>query len=142
MNRYPPPSRAAGCCRPGRAPRGVRLTGRGGAAVAWRLGALAVRDTTGSPAAPSGLKVTDTATADGATAVRLSWRRAPGPVRRYELYRRFPDGTREFLGGTCGTAFYVPGLRRARNEAAARIEVRAVHEPFTVSQPSRTQLPW
>ncbi|MGW7637915.1 endo-beta-N-acetylglucosaminidase [Streptomyces decoyicus] len=121
---------------------GVRLTGRGGAAAAWRLGALAIRDATGSPAAPTGLKVTGTATADGATAVRLNWRRAPGPVRHYELYRRFPDGTREFLGGTCGTAFYVPGLRRARNEPAARLEVRAVHELFTVSQPSRTQLPW
>ena len=121
---------------------GVRLTGRGGAAAAWRLGALAVRDATGSPAAPAGLRVTGTATEDGTTAVRLSWRRAPGPVRHYELYRRFPDGTREFLGGTCGTAFYVPGLRRARNEPAARLEVRAVHELFTVSQPSRTQLPW
>ncbi|MGW9175639.1 hypothetical protein [Streptomyces decoyicus] len=34
------------------------------------------------------------------------------------------------------------GLRRARNEPAARREVRAVHQLFTVSQPSRTQLPW
>ncbi|MGW7487313.1 GH85 family endohexosaminidase C-terminal domain-containing protein [Streptomyces sp. NPDC054786] len=121
---------------------GVRLTGRAGAAVAWRLGALAVRDTAGSPAAPSGLTVIGTATTDGATAVRLSWRRATGRVRHYELHRRFPEGKREFLGGTCGTAFYVPGLRPAPGEPAARLEVRAVHELFTVSKPSTTQLPW
>ncbi|WP_328743259.1 endo-beta-N-acetylglucosaminidase [Streptomyces caniferus] len=121
---------------------GVRLTGRGGTAVAWRLGALAVRETTASPAAPSGLQVIGSATTDGATAVRLSWRRAPGPVRHYELYRRFPDGRREFLGGTCGTAFYASGLRRAAKEPSACLEVRAVHELFTVSKPSRTRLPW
>ncbi|MEU8994549.1 endo-beta-N-acetylglucosaminidase [Streptomyces caniferus] len=121
---------------------GVRLTGRGGTAVAWRLGALAVREVIASPAAPSGLQVIGSATTDGATAVRLSWRRAPGPVRHYELYRRFPDGRREFLGGTCGTAFYAAGLRRAAKEPSACLEVRAVHELFTVSKPSRTRLPW
>lgn len=121
---------------------GVRLTGRGGTAVAWRLGALAVREATASPAAPSGLQVIGVATTDGATGVRLSWRRAPGPVRHYELYRRFPDGRREFLGGTCGTAFYAAGLRRAAKEPSACLEVRAVHELFTVSKPSRTRLPW
>ena len=121
---------------------GVRLTGRGGAAVAWRLGALAVRDGAASPAAPSGLTVTGTAAADGATAVRLSWRRATGPVRHYELHRQLPDGRREFLGGTCGTAYYVAGLRRAGHEPAARLEVRAVHELFTISKPSTVQLPW
>ncbi|MEW1748547.1 endo-beta-N-acetylglucosaminidase [Streptomyces angustmyceticus] len=120
---------------------GVRLTGRAGTVVAWRLGALAVREATALPTAPSGLTVTGTATTDGARAVRLGWRRAPGPVRHYELYRRLPDG-REFLGGTCGTAFYAAGLRRAGDEPAARLEVRAVHELFTVSKPSRTQLPW
>ncbi|MGA5561072.1 endo-beta-N-acetylglucosaminidase [Streptomyces platensis] len=121
---------------------GVRLTGRDGAAVAWRLGALAVRDRTASPAAPSGLTLTGTAAADGATAVRLSWRRATGPVRHYELHRQLPGGRREFIGGTCGTAYYVAGLRRAGHEPAARLEVRAVHELFTVSKPSTVQLPW
>lgn len=121
---------------------GVRLTGRGGAAVAWRLGALAVHDGPASPAAPGGLRVTDTAAVDGAVSVRLAWRRADGPVRHYELHRRLPDGSRRFLGGTCGTALYVPGLRRAGTEPAAEIEVRAVHELFTTSEPARVQLPW
>ncbi|UQA98129.1 endo-beta-N-acetylglucosaminidase [Streptomyces halobius] len=121
---------------------GVRLTGRGSAPVAWRLGALAVREGTGQPGAPRALTVTDAATADGTTALRLRWQPATGPVRHYELHRRLPDGTRRFLGGTCGTAFYVPGLRREQGERAVLLEVRSVGELFTFSEPAGAQHPW
>ncbi len=80
---------------------GVRLTGRGGAPVAWRLGSPAVREAAGRPAAPGGLTVTDAATADGTTAVAagLAARRRSGPPlraapcapgRRPPLPRRHP----------------------------------------------------
>ncbi|MFE5735611.1 endo-beta-N-acetylglucosaminidase [Streptomyces celluloflavus] len=121
---------------------GVRLTGLGGAPVAWRLGSLAVRETAGRPAAPGGLTVTDAATADRTTSVRLAWRRAAGPVRHYELHRVLPDGGRRFLGGTCGAAFHVPGLSRERGEPALVLEVRAVDELFAVSEPSSVRHPW
>ncbi|MGW1378890.1 endo-beta-N-acetylglucosaminidase [Streptomyces sp. NPDC002446] len=121
---------------------GVRLTGHGGAAAAWRLGALAVRAAAATPAPPTGLEITDSATADGAVSLRLHWQRAAGPVRHYELHRRHPDGGLRFLGGTCGTAFYVPGLRRAGNEPAARLQLRAVSEVFTSSEPAEAELPW
>ncbi|KUL38028.1 endo-beta-N-acetylglucosaminidase [Streptomyces sp. NRRL F-4489] len=121
---------------------GVRLTGRGGRPVAWRLGALAVRGATGTPAAPTGLAVTGAATGGGATALRLVWRPAPGPVRHYALHRRLPGGARHFLGGTCGTAFFAAGLRRAGREAAAVLEVRAVDELFAASAPATVRRPW
>ncbi|MEV0372403.1 endo-beta-N-acetylglucosaminidase [Streptomyces sp. NPDC050636] len=121
---------------------GIRLTGRDGAAVAWRLGSLAVREGTGQPGAPGGLTVGDAATVNGTTSLRLHWQRATGPVRHYELHRRLPDGTRRFLGGTCGAAFYVPGLRREQNERAVLLEIRAVGELFTESAPAKAQHPW
>ncbi|MEU9115362.1 endo-beta-N-acetylglucosaminidase [Streptomyces sp. NPDC048483] len=121
---------------------GIRLTGRDGAAVAWRLGALAVRTGTGRPSAPRALTVTDAATTEGTASLRLNWQRAAGPVRHYELHRRLPDGSRRFLGGTCGTAFYVPGLRREQSEPAVQLEVRAVDELFSSSESARTQHPW
>ncbi|MCT9008259.1 endo-beta-N-acetylglucosaminidase [Streptomyces rhizosphaerihabitans] len=124
---------------------GVRLTGAG-APVRWRLGALAVRDTAVTPAAPTGLRVTD---ADGGT-LRLAWEAAPGPagdatagaVRHYELYRILPDGTRRFLGGTCQSAFCVGGLAPEQGEAAAVFELRSVGELFTVSTPATTTRTW
>ncbi|MFF8784568.1 hypothetical protein [Streptomyces sp. NPDC015125] len=121
---------------------GVRLTGHEDTVVAWRPGALAVHEGAVSPAAPSGPKVTDTVTADGAVPARLSRRRATAPVRHYALHPRFPGGKRDFLGGTCRTAFSLPGLRRAQNEPAAPLEVHTVHELFTVSMPSETRLLW
>ncbi|MFF4952098.1 endo-beta-N-acetylglucosaminidase [Streptomyces chattanoogensis] len=121
---------------------GVRLTGHDGAAVAWRLGCLAVHEGTVRPAAPSGLAVTEAGTANGTASLRLGWQRATGPVRHYELHRLLPDGGRRFLGGTCGTAFYLPGLRREPGEKALRLEVRAISELFTRSDPAGTVFPW
>ncbi|MFF1657391.1 endo-beta-N-acetylglucosaminidase [Streptomyces sp. NPDC058255] len=116
---------------------GVRLTATSGP-VRWRLGGLAVRDAVVTPAAPTGLRVTD---ADGGN-LRFAWQGAPGPVRHYELYRILPDGTRRFLGGTCQRAFYAGGLAPAQGEKAARFELRAVGELFTVSTSATTTHTW
>lgn len=110
---------------------GVRLTAAG--PVRWRLGALAVRDTARTPSAPAGLRITGASSGAGGTDLRFGWHRAPAAPRHYELHRVLPDGTRRFLGGTCGTAFFVPGLRREPGEKCARFQVRAVGELYTTS---------
>ncbi|WP_438311171.1 endo-beta-N-acetylglucosaminidase [Streptomyces sp. HUAS TT3] len=122
----------------------VRITAQANGAVAWRVGALSVRDDTARPrpAAPHAPTVDAATQQNGAAAVRLSWRRAPGPVRHYELHRLLPDGTRRFLGGTCGTALYLPAVVRAGRERAAVFEVRAVDELYAASAPARTTLAW
>ncbi|MFF5444324.1 endo-beta-N-acetylglucosaminidase [Streptomyces sp. NPDC012888] len=122
----------------------VRLTGLGRTPVRWRLGAVAVYDgEPAGPAAPGGLRVDASARGEaGAAALRLSWRAAPGPVRHYELFRVLPGGGRRFLGGTCGTALYVPALERAGRERAAALEVRAVDELYAASAPARTAYVW
>ncbi|MEU7554421.1 endo-beta-N-acetylglucosaminidase [Streptomyces sp. NPDC044571] len=122
----------------------VRLTPRGKEAVVWRLGALSVRDDTPRrrPPSPHALSVDASAQDAGRASLRLSWRHAPGPVRHYELYRLLPDGARRFLGGTCGTALYLPDLVRAGRERAAAFELRAVDELYAVSGPARTTLTW
>ncbi|WP_078613563.1 endo-beta-N-acetylglucosaminidase [Streptomyces katrae] len=122
----------------------VRITARGKTAVVWRLGALSVRDDTARrrPASPSALTVDAQTQQDGKASVRLSWRRAAGPVRHYELYRLLPDGARRFLGGTCGTALHLPAVTRAGRERAAAFEVRAVDELYAASAPAGTTLAW
>ncbi|MEU3773401.1 endo-beta-N-acetylglucosaminidase [Streptomyces sp. NPDC032472] len=122
----------------------VRITARGTRAVSWRVGAVSVRDTAAGrrPSAPDALTVDAAARADGAAALRLSWRRGAGPVRHHELHRLLPDGTRRFLGGTCGTALYLPSVVRAGRERAAVFEVRAVDELYAASAPARTTLSW
>ncbi|GLV85134.1 hypothetical protein Slala03_48230 [Streptomyces lavendulae subsp. lavendulae] len=122
----------------------VRITVPGTGAVSWRLGALTLRDTARHrpPAAPAHLKVDASARRGVEAELRLSWDRAPGPVRHYELHRLLPDGTRRFLAGTCGTALHLPSVIRAGGERAAAFELRAVDETYAVSAPARTTLPW
>ncbi|MFD7261254.1 endo-beta-N-acetylglucosaminidase [Streptomyces sp. NPDC059874] len=122
----------------------VRITGLGKRPLSWRLGALTVRDAAAArrPAAPAAPTVDASAVHGCGASVRLSWRRAPGPVRHYEVSRLLPDGTRRFLGGTCGTALYLPAVVRAGSERAAAFEVRAVDELYEFSAPVRTTLRW
>ncbi|GGP62748.1 endo-beta-N-acetylglucosaminidase [Streptomyces melanogenes] len=121
---------------------GVRLTAEGRAK--WRLGALAVRDTAAArrPGAPARLRVTASAPGAAGTSLRFAWRRAPGAVRHYELHRVLPGGSRRFLGGTCGNAFFVPALKPEGGERAARFEIRAVDELYTASAPASTVHHW
>ncbi|MFJ4934817.1 endo-beta-N-acetylglucosaminidase [Streptomyces pseudovenezuelae] len=115
---------------------GVRLTGAG--SVKWRLGAIAVHDTHRTPCPPSGLRVTAASGGD----LRLAWNRAPGAVRHYTLHRILPDGTRRFLGGTCQQAWFVAGLRPEQGERQARLELRAVGELYSSSDPVTVTHPW
>ncbi|MGW0751186.1 endo-beta-N-acetylglucosaminidase [Streptomyces sp. NPDC002587] len=122
----------------------VRITGRGKGPVVWRLGALSLHDASAGqrPTSPAALTVDAAARQEDRVWLRLSWRRAAGPVRHYEVSRVLPDGTRRFLGGTCGTALYLAAVPRAGREPAAVLEVRAVDELYAVSAPARTALAW
>lgn len=120
---------------------GVRLTAQG--SVKWRLGALAVRDGAATPpAAPARARVTASATGATGTSLRFAWDRAPADVRHYELHRVLPDKSRRFVGGTCGTAFFVPGVTPQGAERSARFEIRAVGELYTASAAVSVVHPW
>ena len=116
---------------------GVRLTAVDGP-VKWRLGGLAVRDGAGTPAAPSGPRITGASGGD----LRFAWDPAPGDVRHHTLHRLLPDGTRRFLGATCQRAYFVTGLQPEQGEQVARFELRAVGELYTSSAPVTVTHTW
>ncbi|MER5793577.1 endo-beta-N-acetylglucosaminidase [Streptomyces sp. NPDC001980] len=116
---------------------GVRLTATDGP-VRWRLGGIAVREGTSTPAAPADPQIT---AADGGN-LRLAWDAAPGAVRHYTLHRLLPDGTRRFLGATGQRAYFLTGLQPEQGEATARFEVRAVGELYTSSDPATVTHTW
>ncbi|MGW6886665.1 endo-beta-N-acetylglucosaminidase [Streptomyces chartreusis] len=117
---------------------GVRLTGADGGQVRWRLGGLAVRNGSRTPAAPSGLRITAASGGD----LRLAWNPASGDVRHHTLHRLLPDGTRRFLGGTCQSAYFLGGLKPEQGEQEARFELRAVGELYTTSAPVTVTHRW
>ncbi|MFH8696939.1 endo-beta-N-acetylglucosaminidase [Streptomyces sp. PAN_FS17] len=117
---------------------GVRLTGADGGQARWRLGGLAVRNGSRTPAAPSGLRITAASGGD----LRLAWNPASGDVRHHTLHRLLPDGTRRFLGGTCQSAYFLGGLKPEQGEQEARFELRAVGELYTTSAPVTVTHRW
>ncbi|MGW7417012.1 endo-beta-N-acetylglucosaminidase [Streptomyces sp. NPDC054863] len=125
---------------------GVRLSG---AASAWRLGALSVYERgTGTPDRPAAVRITahriasPTSTSPTTAELRLRWRPVRG-ARHYEVHQVLPDGARRFLGGTTGSAYYVPSLRRTSDtEKATVLEVRAVGPLLSSSRPTTTSLAW
>ncbi|MEU8752740.1 endo-beta-N-acetylglucosaminidase [Streptomyces chartreusis] len=117
---------------------GVRLTSADGAAVRWRLGGLAVRNASQTPAAPTGFRITAASGGD----LRLAWNPASGDLRHHTLHRLLPDGTRRFLGGTCQSAYFLGGLKPEQGEQEARFELRAVGELYTTSAPVTVTHRW
>jgi endo-beta-N-acetylglucosaminidase D len=116
---------------------GVRLTATDGP-VKWRLGGLAVRESAGAPAAPSGFRISGASGGD----LRFAWNPAPGDVRHYTLHRLLSDGSRPFLGATGQRAYFLGGLQPEQGEAAARFELRAVGELYTSSDPVTVTHTW
>ncbi|WP_433545163.1 endo-beta-N-acetylglucosaminidase [Streptomyces sp. CA-294286] len=123
---------------------GVRLTG-GSGPTAWRLGALSVRSDSrpAAPDRPRRARVTDhRATSPRTAELRLRWQPVRG-ARHYEVHQVLPDGARRFLGGTAGSAYYVPSLHRATDsEQRTTLEVRAVGDLLVSSPPAPLTHSW
>jgi Endo-beta-N-acetylglucosaminidase D len=110
-----------------------------------RVGQLAVYDGgVDRPAPPTGVTVLGTAERSATQlSLRLSWRpSAHGSVHHYDVYRRNPDGTRTYLGGTPNDVYFVPRLDRVGGETATTIEVEAVSTEYGRSPAARTRVVW
>ncbi|GAA1240700.1 hypothetical protein GCM10009665_34400 [Kitasatospora nipponensis] len=111
------------------------------------VGQLALYDAPATVAAPSAVTVLgSTDTAAGTKSLRLGWQ-APASasasaVHHYNVYQRDADGSRRYLGGTDGTAYFVPALTRAGTDAATTVEVEAVSATFQRSAVATTTVTW
>ncbi len=60
------------------------------------------------------------------TDLRLEWRKRGRAAKQYEIYRIRPDQSREFLGATPNTVYYIPELKRLNKEDMTELEVVAL----------------
>ncbi|HPQ39280.1 MAG TPA: hypothetical protein PLV45_02805, partial [bacterium] len=74
--------------------------------------------------------------------LRLRWDHSPGDFLRYHVYRRNPDSSRTYLGGTPNNAFFVPNIQRIGSEESITIEVDTVGPQFTHSSTATTAFDW
>ncbi|UOQ91893.1 discoidin domain-containing protein [Halobacillus shinanisalinarum] len=92
----------------------------------------------------SGLKVTDVDFEDGIYAdTRIKWDRlSDTDVKRYEVYRIKPDGTKEFLGATPNHVYYVQQFRRIAKEDETVFEVVAIDQQYRHGETARVNFKW
>ncbi|WP_353566388.1 endo-beta-N-acetylglucosaminidase [Haloferula sargassicola] len=109
-----------------------------------RIGQLALYNgaiSTPSPVTDLRVTQTDALTADQ-FAVRLAWDPSPtSGLYYYNVFRRFPNGDRRWLGTTSARASYVPDLTRVAGETTAQLEVEAVGGDFGTSVPATIAVP-
>ncbi|MFI6183847.1 discoidin domain-containing protein [Nonomuraea sp. NPDC051191] len=108
-----------------------------------RVGQLSVYDgAVDVPAAPTGVSVLGvTDVSAGRKSLRLSWS-GSGQAHHYDVYRRNPDGTRTYLGGTPNDAYFVPQLDRVGTETSTTIDVEAVSPEYGRSPAASTTVAW
>jgi mannosyl-glycoprotein endo-beta-N-acetylglucosaminidase len=58
------------------------------------------------------------------------------------VYRRNPDGSRTYLGGTSNDVYFVPLLIRVGSESSTVIDVEAVSATFALSAPASLTVGW
>ncbi len=93
------------------------------------------------PAPPSALRIEKQwPAASNRASLRLRWKPAPGSVYVYNIYRRNPDGSRVWLGGTPNTAYFVAALNKNGAETATTVEVEAVSTSGEHSKPAVIQI--
>jgi endo-beta-N-acetylglucosaminidase D len=110
---------------------------------ALSIGQLVVLDQDAKPGRPGQPQVRGfEKTSDTTMAVRLFWPDSPSPVRHYNVYRRNPDGSRTYLGGSTNNAYFVPNVTRAGMEAATTLDVEAVGPTFFRSEPASVSVSW
>ena len=96
------------------------------------------------PAAPTAVTLDDLliATNLASASLRMSWTASPDPTHHYRVYRVNPDDSREYLGGTPNTAYFVAHLARAAAETTTVLEVEAVSPEFGRSLAGTTSVYW
>ncbi|MFC5801979.1 endo-beta-N-acetylglucosaminidase [Streptomyces formicae] len=125
---------------------GVGLTAgaHGAPDIAVNLGELRLTadEREHAPRTPAGFTVDRVVRAADVASVYLGWEFAPRGVAHYDLFRRTPDGGREWLGRTFDGAYCVPSLELGTESGTARLELEAVSPTGRRSEPAHTRLTW
>ena len=108
-----------------------------------KVGRLTIEDGTLPPPSPPTNLVIENRSDDGETVtLRLRWGHSPSDVVYYNVYRRNPDLSLTYLGGTPNNAYFVPEVPYAAGDSLVTVEVEAVGQDFAPSTHATTTFLW
>lgn len=112
---------------------------------AINIGQLSIRNTgdMSAPEAATNLAIEEVDFSGNTADARLNWNASSsGNVQAYEVYRVKSDGTREFVGATPNTAYYVQPMSRNSGEQQTTIEVVALGTNGVRSSAAQASFAW
>ncbi len=122
---------------------GLAFTASGQVGYTMKIGRLALTDgALAPPAPPTGLTIAHRTDEDGFVTLRLRWTHSSSDVRYYDVYRRNPDLSLTYLGGTPNDAYFVPYLPHAAGDSLVTVEVEAVGPDFAPSHHALVTFLW
>jgi len=93
--------------------------------------------------APQQGKVSEVAFNKGIYAdISLAWEPSESDVSHYEIYRKLPNGEREFVGATPNHVSFLSDLKRMGKEGSTALEIVAVSKEFKRSEPVGVTFDW
>jgi mannosyl-glycoprotein endo-beta-N-acetylglucosaminidase len=96
-----------------------------------------------TPAAASNVVIENKVNEPGdLVTLRMKWDHSPSNVYYYNVYRRNPDSSLTYLGGTPNNAYFVPMIKRVAGDSLVTVEVEAVGLDFGHSAHATTTFLW
>lgn len=122
---------------------GLRFVGNGSQSYSMKIGRIALEDgALAPPDPPSNVAIERRTDEDGFVTLRLRWDHSPSSTVHYNVYRRNPDESLTYLGGTPNNAYFVPEVPYVTGDSLVTIEVEAVGPDFVPSTHALTTFLW
>ncbi|WP_378935251.1 endo-beta-N-acetylglucosaminidase [Metabacillus herbersteinensis] len=95
------------------------------------------------PSASKEVKLKNQTFSDGIYAdLEVYWESVKADIQHYEIYRKLPNGNKEFIGAVPNHAYYISGLRRSGKETKTTLEVVAVNTEYKRGKSANITFEW
>ncbi len=122
---------------------GLYFTGGFGNGYEIKVGRIGIYDgIISTPAPPSNLYVENKVDETGFVTLRLRWEHSASNVYYYNVFRKNPDSSLTYLGGTANNAYFVPFVKYEQGDSAVSVLVQAVGNDFGESDYAETSFEW
>jgi len=119
------------------------FTGSGTPGYVMKVGRIAIDDgPRPPPGPPANLVIENRSDENGFVTLRLRWDPSPSEVAYYNVYRRNPDLSLTYLGGTPNVAYFVPEVPYVAGDSLVTVEVEAVGPDFAPSPHATAAFLW
>ncbi len=119
------------------------FTGGFGSGYEIKIGRIGIYNgSVQTPNPPTNLYVENKTDESGYVTLRLRWDHSTSPTYYYNVFRRNPDSSLTYLGGTANNAYFVPFIKYETGDSVVPVLVQTVGNDFGESSFAETSFQW